>query len=193
MKRFIASFIFATLLLAQPASADVSAAEKFVDTVASKTLGILQSKSSKTTQSKKLEDLLGKHVDVQWIGRFVMGQHWRKTTKNQQKSYLKNYERFILKSYAKRFTEYKGSGYKILKSREDSKNKYTVKMTIDIDGKPTKVDYKIRKKSGKFRIYDLIVEGVSLITTQRSEFGSILSNKGVDHLIKQLANKAKEL
>ena len=184
--------IVSALLTITPthASASVEAATAYVDKIATKTMGILNGSGSK---SKKLESVIKKHVDIDWIGKFVMGKHWRTADKKQRQQYLKNYKRFILSSYAKRFTEYRGDGYKMLKSRKDSNNKYTVKMSIDVDGTPTMVDYKLKKKGSGYKIYDLNVEGVSLITTQRSEFNSVIQSKGVDYLIEQLANKSSSV
>lgn len=172
------------------AASDEDAAMAYVDNIAGQTMKILDSSDSKASKSKKLEAIIRQHVDIDWIGKFVMGQHWRKANKAQQANYLNNYKGFILSSYAKRFTEYDGSGYKMIKARKDSADKYTVKMSIDVDGKPTAVDYKLRKHGGGYKIYDLNVEGVSLITTQRSEFNSVIQSKGIDYLIEELGNKS---
>lgn len=156
---------------------------------------ILKSKQgNKTAQTKALEKMIRSKVDIPWIGQFVMGRFWRQATDAQKKAYLKNYEDFIATTYASRFTEYKGEGYTITSARQDSEGKYTVKMSIKTEGQPMLVDYKVRKDdSGKFKIYDLNVEGVSLITTQRSEFASILQSKGIDQLIAQLGDKTERL
>lgn len=196
MKSFIAIFVVALLAtislpFAAPAVADDTAeATAYVDDITNNALGILKSSDSKAVQTKKLEKLIKDHVDIKWIGQFVMGKHWRTASKAQQSDYLKHYEGFILSSYASRFTEYKGNGHKMISTRADGNQKFTVKMSIDVDGKPTYIDYKLKQKGGSFNVYDLSVEGVSLITTQRSEFNSIIQSKGVDYLISQLANKS---
>lgn len=188
------SILIVTAGFNTPASADATAdATSYVDRIAGKAMEIMKSGASKSSQIKQIEAIIKDNVDIKWIGQFVMGQHWRTATPEQQKAYIKHYEDFILKSYASRFTEYQGDGYKMLNSRADSNDKYTVKMAIDMDGKQTYVDYKLREKGGKFQIFDIKVEGVSLINTQRSEFNTIIQNNGVDYLIDQLKNKSDEL
>lgn len=188
----IMSFALAPLHAA--AMDDTEKAKSFVQEAAQDVFDILKNSKSKSAQTKALEKMIRAHVDIPWIGQFVMGRFWRQATDAQKKLYLKNYEDFIASTYAARFTEYKGDGFTITNSRKDSDDKYTVKMSIKTENEPILVDYKVRKsEGGKFKIYDLNVEGVSLITTQRSEFASILQDKGIDHLIGQLGDKTMSL
>lgn len=175
------------------AADDTDKAKAFVATTADEVFKILKS-SGKKSQTKALEKMIRAHVDIPWIGQFVMGRFWRQATDEQKAKYLKNYEDFIASTYASRFTEYKGDGFTITDARSDNNNKYTVKMSIKTEAEPILVDYKVRKNDGgKFKIYDLNVEGVSLITTQRSEFAAILQNKGIDNLIAQLGDKTESM
>ncbi len=197
--RFIIALV-TTLFLIQPwaahASSEAEQAKLFIETVANDAFDTLKSKkSSKKAQTQKLDKMIRTNVDIPWIGQFVMGRFWRQASDAQKKAYMKNYEDFIATTYASRFTEYKGEGFKVTSARSDGDGKFTVKMSIKSEsGEPMLVDYKVRKHdNGNFKIYDLNVEGVSLITTQRSEFASILQSKGIDHLIAQLGNKTSSL
>ena len=82
----------------------------------------------------------------------------------------------------------------IKKSYEEEKKEYLISTEIVKDGAPSvKVDYKIREnEDGKYQIYDVIAEGVSIITTQRSEFASILSRGGLSDLIVKLQERNKK-
>lgn len=177
------------------ADGDIDQAKVFVESIAQEAFDILKlNKGNKKTQTKKLEKMIRTNVDIPWIGQFVMGRFWRQASDKQKADYLKNYEDFIATTYASRFTEYKGDGFVVTNARSDAENKFTVKMSIKTDNEAMLVDYKVRKNdSGKFKIYDLNVEGVSLITTQRSEFSSILQNKGINYLISELGNKTDSL
>lgn len=199
MRRLVALipvFLLTVLPLSSSAYAVDPAADKakdFVEVVGNEALAILQSKSGKAAQQNKLEKMILQHVDIDWIGKFVMGRYWRQATDAQKAAYLKNYRNFIASSYASRFTEYKGDGFEITDAKKDESGGFVIKMKIKTDKQPVLVDYKVHNEGGKLKIYDLYVEGVSLITTQRSEFSSIVQNKGIDYLIQQLGDKTSQL
>lgn len=180
-----------------PAHAHAAAADagKYLEAIANQTLGVISDKTlSKDKKQAKLEKLFGDNVDFPWVGRFVMGRFWRQASDAQKSHYLQEYQKFLLLHYTTRFTEYTSGGFKVLGTKEDGDHEYVVSMQIqtsDSGSEPVMVDYRVREDGGKFKIFDVIVEGVSMITTQRSEFSSILNNKGIDYLIGQLAAKAK--
>ena len=123
----------------------------------------------------------------------MLGRFWKQATDDQKSRYLQQYGGFITNHYASRFSDYSSGSFKITGTKDDGNNEFTISMQIqsgESGGNPVLVDYKIRKTDKNFRIFDIIVEGVSMITTQRSEFASVLSNNGMDYLITQLANKA---
>lgn len=173
-------------------------AGKYVETVGNSAIEILSDKNlSKELKRTKIEGLFRDNVDIAWIGRFVLGRFWRQTSDEQKKNYLKEYEAFLVQHYAARFTDYTSGSFKITGTHNDGEGEFTVSMQIksgDVGSDPILVDYRVREdgKSSKkkFMIFDIIVEGVSMITTQRSEFNSVITSKGLDYLIAQLANKS---
>jgi len=198
MKRFLA---VAAILLgmscaaqaAQTKNAD-SAAGTYVESLGSQALAAISDKKlSKEQKQVKLDKLFGDNVDFPWVGRFVMGQYWRQATDDQKKRYLKEYQKFLILHYTSRFTDYTGGSFKITGSRDDGDGEFTVSMQLiaeDPQNEPILVDYRVRKNGASFKIFDVIVEGVSLITTQRSEFGSVIGKNGIDYLIGQLTAKS---
>ena len=100
-----------------------------------------------------------------------------------------------MQTYASRFTEYTSGSFKITSTRDDGDGEFFVSMEVSTgepNSEPVFVDYRVREASGKnkFAVFDIIVEGVSMITTQRSEFASVITNHDVDYLISQMASKA---
>ena len=123
-----------------------------------------------------------------------MGHFWREATEDQKARYLKEYQKFLILHYTSRFTQYTSGTFKVTNSRDDGDSEFTVSMELKADepnAEPVLVDYRIRKEDSGFKIFDVIVEGVSLITTQRSEFASVITNNGIDYLINQLIAKSK--
>jgi phospholipid transport system substrate-binding protein len=133
-------------------------------------------------------------VDFPWVGRFVMGRFWREATDEQKSRYLAEYQKFLILHYTSRFTDYTSGTFKVTGDKADGDNEFTVSMQLQSDepnSEPVLVDYRVRKEDQGFKIFDVIVEGVSLITTQRSEFAAVLNKNGIDYLIGQLAAKSK--
>jgi phospholipid transport system substrate-binding protein len=182
---------------AATAAAPKTNAEKagaYIESLGHKALDILTKKTvSKEIKQQTLENIFKDNVDFPWVGRFVMGRFWRTATPEQQTRYIAAYQTFLIKHYASRFTEYTSGSFKITGSNEGEPNEYTVNMQIvanDASEPPIVIDYKVRKEKASFKVFDIIVEGVSLITTQRSEFASVLNSKGVDGLTAMLESKS---
>lgn len=184
------------MMSAVPAHADsVEPASKFVEALGNKAIGIVSDKTtSKAQKQTRLEGLFMDNVDFPWVARFVMGRFWREATADQKDRYVKQYEKFQILHYTSRFSDYTSGSFKISGARDDGDGEFTISMQIqpgDKGSEPVLVDYRVRKQDkGGYKIFDVIVEGVSMITTQRSEFASILSNKGIDALIEQLSAKS---
>lgn len=194
MKHFLCFLLVSALSFSAPASAAATnAASKYVESLGNQAIAVIANpKFNKQQKQAKLETIFSTNVDIPWVGRFVMGRFWKQATPDQQKRYLSEYQKFIITHYASRFAEYSGGKFNITGTKDDGNNEFTVSMEMigDKAAEPVLVDYRVRGNGGSFKVFDVIVEGVSMITTQRSEFGSVLNDKGVDYLIGKLASKS---
>jgi|CXWL01.1.fsa_nt_gi phospholipid transport system substrate-binding protein len=199
ISKTIALALCVLLLTAPVSAAPADNASKYVETLGNTAIATLSDKKlDKETKRKKIEQLFRDNVDIAWIGKFVLGRFWRQITDDQKKRYLNEYETFLVRNYATRFTDYTSGSFTITYARADSADEFFISMQIKSDeagGDPIVVDYRVRSdsknhKSG-FVVFDIIVEGVSMITTQRSEFTSVLTNKDMDYLIAQIAKKSE--
>ncbi len=173
------------------AKASPAEARDFVQGMSDEVIKIVTDKKLEDSKKEQqLNEMFIKRVDVNWIGKFVAGRHWRESSKEQQEKYISNYSKFLLDSYVPKFKQYIDQKITIGKFSMEAEGEYLVETTIDDqDGKSYRVNYKLRSAGGSFEIYDIIAEGVSMITTQRSEFGSILDREGMDSLVTKLAKK----
>lgn len=192
-KAAIAAFSLLCFFTVPVSAAPVDDASKYVESLGHRAIASISNKSlSKEKRKAQIEQLFRENVDINWVGRFVLGRFWKAATDAQKARYLREYEAFLVSHYASRFTDYSSGSFKVTSAHEDGENEFTVSMQIqaDVNSKPVAVDYRVRAGSTKgFKVFDVIVEGVSLITTQRSEFSSVVNDKGLDYLITQLANK----
>lgn len=177
-------------------AATADEAKAYADSIGSRVLKVLNDpKQGEKTKISSLEKLFTDVVDVNWVGRFVLGRHWKEAKPEDQAEYLKAYREFLIKHYTSRFTKYSGQTYTLPIAREERKDEFFVRMEIaQPQGQaPVVVDYRLRSSNGKFKVFDIIVEGVSLITTQRSEFDSMVSRKGMEALVAKLKEKTVSL
>lgn len=193
----IALFLAVFASMASPAQAATEKqAAAYISAMGDKAIGIIKNQSTtKREKAQALEQIFNDSVDFPWVARFVMGRYWREASEEQRARYIGLYQKFLVLHYASLFSEYTGGAYKLLYSRSEGDNEFTMGMQIQAgsDGEPVLIDYKVRYADKKFKIFDVTIEGVSMLATQRSEFASILNNKGIDHLISQLEKKAASL
>ena len=148
------------------------------------------SQNEKESQFGKLFD---KNFDVSSISRFVLGKYWKQASLDQKKNFIKAFRNYVVKTYSSRFNEYSGEKLKLV-NYENQKNPkiFLVHTILERQDAPViKVDWRIGKKKDRFVILDIIIEGISLAITQRSEFVSVIDqNEGsIDQLISLLKER----
>ncbi len=163
-------------------------AAAFVDSLSGEALAVLRASDVDLAEREaKVRDILAKSFDFKLIGRFVLGKSWRSATPEQREEYQELFERFVLLTYSRRLGGYSGETFKVVKAAPMGKQDAVVITEISRpSGPPLKAGWRVRGKNGKHLILDVIVEGVSMITTQRSEFQATVRAKGLDGLIELL-------
>ena len=190
MKRFLMGAVMAVCVgfAATSLAADAGTAKQFVDDLASQVLTIVRDKAvPKEDKTRKIETLFTDKVDIDFVAKFALGKHWREATPQQRTGYVAAYKPFILKNYAGRLTRYSGQTYTLKNARNEGDVSVVIMDINDPNGQNVTVEYRMRDAgAGRFKVVDIIVEGVSLLTTQRSEFDAMVDQKGIDGLIEAL-------
>ena len=202
MKKLYLTFAISLLLVASGITAAVAASfsakdpEEFADKMANKVVNIIESKDSENDKLEKLISLFKKNVDTDWMAKFVMGKYYRQIDDDKKGKYLKLYRDYVIYSYIPRFKEYSGERIAVTGSRDEGKGEHIVKTVLKTDkvnSGSVYVDYRLKKSGNGFKVIDIIGEGVSLITTQRSDFAAPLSKKGTAYFIDVLERKVKKI
>ena len=148
---------------------------------------------SQNEKENKFGALFDKNFDVPSISRFVLGKYWKQATLDQKKGFIKAFRNYIVSTYSSRFNEYSGETLKLLNYENESNPKLFLVHTVleREDALPITVDWRIGQKKDRYVILDIIIEGISLAITQRSEFVSVIDqNEGsIDKLISLLKEK----
>ena len=181
----IAGWVFALPVRAAEGPRDV--VQRTTDAV----LAILRDKSfSSADKRTKIEEVVYTEVDFAVLSRLVLARNWNSMTPAQQESFQSEFKRHLSVTYGNNVDNYKNERSEIVGDRKEARNDWTVQTKI-IRGGPddVAVDYRLRQKEDRWRIIDVIVEGVSLVANFRSQFQEIIANGGIDHLLKLLHDK----
>lgn len=190
---FLMSFTF-------NANAQVNAekAEDFIKSTTAKGVEeIINANVSDAEKDKRFYDLLNGALDMDFIGQFVLGRNWRTATPTQRADFIKVYRDLNIKTWSKRFNEFKGKNF-VFKGTSPSTSKGQVFVDTEVpmdQGAPAKVLWRVREKGNDFKIVDIVIEGVSLAQASRSEYTSFIKNNpgGLDALIKDLTDRLNKL
>jgi phospholipid transport system substrate-binding protein len=181
---------------AAPVTTQGKDAGRFIDTMGHRILDVLNTQSmTDAAKEETLVDMFRTHVDTPWIGKFVLGQYWRTASEAQKTRYMQTYPEFLARTYASRFVEYTGETFEMGQTKPLRAGEYQVETRILRKGQqPLVVLYLLRMTpKGGFKVYDVVVEGISQLTTQRSEFTSVAARQGVDYLIERMETKVAKL
>lgn len=189
-------FIVILICLTTKASAETNDehnVELFVHATSQKVIDLLESPQSDQQKSDGLTKIFVETMDVDWMGKFVIGKYWRELNDNDKKSYLEVYRRYLIASYIPLFKKYHKQTLNIKSIKALDNDQYAVSSEIKgtAEKAPYTVDYRIKYSNNAYIVRDIIAEGVSLLTTQRGDFGTILSNGGINALKAKLEEKAR--
>ena len=182
--RVIRTLLFAVALafVAAPAGADDanSAASAFMQSLGSEAIAELTNPDvPQPEREARFRTLLDRHFDVPAIAKFTLGRYWRTATDEQRAEFSKLFEDFIVQSYSTRFSEYHGESFQVAGSTTDQTGITVVHSKIDMpSSEDIRVDWHLRARDTSFAIVDIVVEGVSMAVTQRSEFASVIQSRG---------------
>lgn len=168
----------------------VNHAKTYISCLGDKALAVISDESiDKSEKEAEFRKLLEENFAVKTIGRFALGTYWREANTEQQKKYLELFQEMIVKVYTKRFSEYEDQDFEVVEANSwNGRDIVVSSYVIDPDSPKIKVDWVVRHKNGAYKIVDVVVEGVSMSITQRSDFASIIQRGGgnvqvlIDHI-----------
>jgi phospholipid transport system substrate-binding protein len=161
------------------ASATAGDAQKFIDTLGDDAISALTGASlSESERETRFRALLESHFDLPGISKFVLARYWKVATDAERADFQRLFETLLVQAYAKKFAEYAGERFQVAGSHANDDGSITVNSLINRPtGEVMRLDWRVVDESG-LKISDLIVEGVSLRTTYRSDVSSVVQNNG---------------
>jgi phospholipid transport system substrate-binding protein len=168
---------------------------KFIQGLANEAIAVLRDRQgSLDEREKRFRAVLKDNFAMAKIGRFAVGKFWRKMNTDQRQQYQQLFEKWILKTYSIRFGGYSDETVNVLKTIKAGQTDVLVRTKINSSsGRALKVDWRVRNLKGHFKIIDVLIEGVSMLVTQKAEFGAVLRQRGIDGLIEILRSQVDRL
>jgi phospholipid transport system substrate-binding protein len=189
-------FLIITLLsLNGVALADAKEAANFVNDLSQRVISIVKNTSLNDKEKEaRLNSIFIESVDTRWIGKFAMGKYWRSIAAEQQKPFLDLYSNYLTALYVPNFRKYTGNIVNVIGAKKVRDKEYLVQteLTDEMKTMEIKIDFRMlqdEKELEKFIIFDIIAEGVSLITTQRAELNAVMAKEDFNALIRLLVQK----
>jgi phospholipid transport system substrate-binding protein len=195
LSRFLAAALFIPIAQAQELAPDV-----LVRTITQEVVAVLkQDKDIQAGDPKKVAELLETkvvpHFNFTRMTRIAMARNWRLASPEQQKELAGEFKTLLVRTYSTAISNYRDQkiDYRPLRAKPED-TEVTVKSEVKQSGssQPVSIDYEMEKTPNGWKVYDVKVGGVSLVTTYRDTFASEVKDRGVDGLIKSLAAKNRQ-
>lgn len=139
---------------------------------------------------RRIEDIVYARVDFDTLTRLVLARGWSQLNATQQAEFIQEFKRHLSVTYGRNVESYKNERVAIVEEREETRGDRTVKTkVVRGGGTDIQVDYRLRAKDGTWRIIDIIIEGVSLVSNYRSQFQEIMAQGGPERLLQLLREK----
>ena len=187
---FVLSITFSFLLLAED-----QGPQELVHKTTDDVLLVLKNNQEIHTDKQKIYQLAEEKIlpnfDLERISALVLGKTWRSIDETQKQKFQAEFKTMLLRTYAVALGKYKDQEIEFKPLRMEPGDKQaTVKTQIIQNGaQPISVDYVLAKTENSWKVFDIAIEGVSLVTNYRSQFSGEIKNNGIDSLISKLSEK----
>jgi phospholipid transport system substrate-binding protein len=182
--------------LALSVSAQELAPDQLVQKITEEVLAAIKSDKQlaagdKQKALKLAEEKVLPYIDFEDATRLAVGRAWSQATPEQKKRLVSEFRNMLVRTYSNAIQAYQGQTLKVLPSRGEPKGDEATVRTqfVRAGGQPLPIDFQMRKTEKGWKVFDIAVEGVSLVLTYRSEFDVVVKQEGIDGLIKRLAQK----
>jgi phospholipid transport system substrate-binding protein len=177
------------------------APDALVKTVTDEVIAIVkQDKDIQAGNQKKtialVEEKVLPHFNFGRMTALAMGPNWRKATPEQQQQLVGEFRTLLVRTYSSALSAYRNQTieFRPLRAGAAAADEVTVRSEVkQSGGEPVAIDYSMEKAAGGWKVYDVVVGGVSLVTTYRDTFAAEVRANGIDGLIKSLADKNRQL
>jgi len=189
----------AATVLCTTASAQDVAPDVLVKSVTTEVVELIKDKEIRSGSRGKLVEVIETkvlpHFNFSSMTALAMGQNWNKATPEQKKRLIEEFRTLLVRTYASALAAYSEQrfDFRPLRARPTDTDVTVNVRVIQSGAQPVPIDYSMEKTAAGWKVYDVMVGGVSLVANYRTEFNSTVREAGVDGLIKNLKAKNRSL
>lgn len=192
MKR-IAFIMFAGMFMViQAMAAATDDVKKTVDEVV-RIVSDKEMKNNEDMRLRALKEAIGVIFDYREMARRSLGRHWKRRTPEERKYFVELFATLLENSYADKIKSYHNERIEYLRERVDDGYAEVRSRVITDRYDEFSLDYRLMNKKGKWMVYDVVIEGVSLVSNYRTQFNRIISSDGYGELVRKLETKREEI
>jgi len=195
MKRHFIGLVFLAFFTSSVHAAEMPP-DVLVKETAQDVLAIVKKdKDIQAGSQKKIMDLVEAkvlpHFDFKLMTQYAVGKHWRHANTAQQEALVNEFRTLLVRTYSTSLSAYKNQTieYKPLKMQPSDTDVTVKTQVVQPGGQPIPIDYSLQKEANGWKVYDVVVDNVSLVTNYRGSFGTEIRKSGIDGLIKTLTEK----
>jgi len=190
----VSTIALAVWLLMQPVSAAAAASGDRIRETVDKLLTILKDpqlkgESKKTERRQKLKEVIGERFDFPEMAKRSLGSEWRRRSPEEQKEFVRLFTELLEQAYLDKIESYNGEKVQYLKEREDKDNAEVATKIIDNKGQEFSVNYRLHNVNGDWKVYDVVIEDISLVSNYRSQFNRVLAKGSFEELLTRMKEK----
>ncbi len=196
MRLLVAPVLLVLCAVALPVNVYASVTDD-VKKVVDEVVRIVSSKEMKKPQNEgkrraELKKAIGAIFDYGEMAQLSMGANWRSRTPAEKKEFVQLFETLLENSYAGKIESYNNEKIVYLKESVDGDHAEVKSKVITARGEQYSLDYRLKKEGNKWMVYDVVIEGVSLVANYRSQFNRVIQTQGYPELVKKLRLKSEE-
>ncbi len=195
MNKLIIILMLALYGFTTSVSADEKTPEQIVEETSAELLKVINEQSDRIKNedgyvNQVINDLILPVIDLQSMGKLILGKHWKTASEEQRSQFINEFKSMLIRTYAKSVADYGHAKVTVFPPQGEQKGKrHRVKSHLDLgSGTPLQVDYVFRRKDDAWKVFDLVVDGLSLIKNFRTSFSQEISETSLDALIQRLAS-----
>lgn len=175
------------------AAADTTEAREVVDQTLAQVLAVLEEPGLESSvRVKKIEEIARERFDFELMSRLVLRSGWNRFDAGQQQQFVDAFRDHLAQSYGSRLDRYEHQQVEVTGEQLEARGDVTIKTRI-VGGTADKVsmDYRLRMRNGIWRVIDVKIEGVSLVSNFHSQFKEVLAEGGPEEVLRRLREKTE--
>jgi phospholipid transport system substrate-binding protein len=149
----------------------------------------LKGESKKNERRDKLKEVIYQRFDFTEMARRSLGSEWRRRSPEEQREFVKLFTGLLERAYLDNIESYNGEKFRYLKEQEDNNHAQVDTKIIDNKGQEFSVNYRLHKVNGDWKVYDVVIEDISLVNNYRSQFNRVLATSSYEELVNRMKGK----